>query len=57
MFRTVKRIIDWCGEFKGRLYAGFVFSFFFTCFYSAADYGGGIYDRSADRIIRNRDSL
>ncbi len=28
MFKTVKRIIDWCGEFKGRLYAGFVFSFF-----------------------------
>ena len=23
MFKTVKRIIDWCGEFKGRLYAGF----------------------------------
>lgn len=28
MFKTVKRIIDWCGEFKGRLYAGFVVSFF-----------------------------
>ncbi|MDO4385185.1 MAG: ABC transporter transmembrane domain-containing protein, partial [Clostridia bacterium] len=28
MFKTVKRIIGWCGEFKGRLYAGFVFSFF-----------------------------
>lgn len=28
MFKTVKRIIDWCGELKGRLYAGFVFSFF-----------------------------
>lgn len=27
MFQTLKRIIDWCGEFKGRLYAGFVFSF------------------------------
>ena len=27
MFKTVKRIINWCGEFKGRLYAGFVFSF------------------------------
>lgn len=27
MFKTIKRIIDWCGEFKGRLYAGFVFSF------------------------------
>ena len=28
MFKTVKRIIDWCGKLKGRLYAGFVFSFF-----------------------------
>lgn len=28
MFKTVKRIIDWCGKFKGRLYAGFVCSFF-----------------------------
>ncbi len=27
MFKTIKRIIDWCGEFKGRLYAGFAFSF------------------------------
>lgn len=28
MFKTVKRIIDWCGECKGRLYAGFVMTFF-----------------------------
>ena len=28
MFKTLKRIIGWCGEFKGELYAGFVFSFF-----------------------------
>lgn len=27
MFKTVKRIIDWCGEFKGKLYIGFAFSF------------------------------
>ncbi|MCR5633705.1 MAG: ABC transporter ATP-binding protein/permease, partial [Lachnospiraceae bacterium] len=27
MFKTVKRIIDWCGEFKGSLFLGFVFSF------------------------------
>ncbi len=27
MFRTIKRIIDWCGEFKGSLFVGFVFSF------------------------------
>ncbi|MEA4847281.1 MAG: ABC transporter ATP-binding protein [Clostridiaceae bacterium] len=32
MFKTIKRIIDWCGEFKGRLYIGFVFSFFSTWF-------------------------
>lgn len=32
MFKTVKRIIDWCGDFKGRLYIGFVFSFFSTWF-------------------------
>ncbi|HBA50976.1 MAG TPA: multidrug ABC transporter ATP-binding protein, partial [Lachnospiraceae bacterium] len=28
MFKTLKQIIDWCGEFKGKLYIGFVFSFF-----------------------------
>ena len=28
MFKTVKRIIDWCGEFKGKLYPGFVMTFF-----------------------------
>ncbi|MCM1542458.1 MAG: ABC transporter ATP-binding protein/permease [Blautia sp.] len=28
MFKTLKRIIDWCGGFKWKLYAGFVCSFF-----------------------------
>ena len=28
MFKTIRRIIQWCGDFKGRLYAGFVVSFF-----------------------------
>ena len=28
MFQTVKRIIDWCGEFKGKLYLGFIMTFF-----------------------------
>lgn len=32
MFRTVKRIIAWCGNFKKRLYIGFVFSIFSTWF-------------------------
>lgn len=27
MFKTVKRIIDWCGEFRGKLYLGFVMTF------------------------------
>lgn len=28
MFKSVKRIIDWCGEFRSRLYLGFVMTFF-----------------------------
>ena len=32
MFQTVRRIIRWCGEFRGKLYIGFVFSFFSTWF-------------------------
>ena len=28
MFKTVKRIIDWCGEYRERLYAGFVMTLF-----------------------------
>ena len=27
MFKTIKRIIDWCGEFKKNLYLGFVMTF------------------------------
>ena len=27
MFKTIKRIIDWCGEYKGKLYLGFVMTF------------------------------
>ena len=27
MFRSVKRIIRWCGEFRGKLYLGFVMTF------------------------------
>ena len=32
MFKTIKRIVGWCGAFKGKLYIGFVFSFFSTWF-------------------------
>ena len=28
MFKTLKRIINWCGDLKSKLYIGFVFSFF-----------------------------
>lgn len=35
MFKTIKRIIDWCGDFKCRLYIGFVFSFFSYWFAAA----------------------
>lgn len=32
MFKTIKRIIDWCGDFRKKLYIGFVFSFFSSWF-------------------------
>lgn len=32
MFKTIKRMINWCGEFRGKLYMGFIFSFFSTWF-------------------------
>lgn len=32
MFKTINRIIHWCGEFKGKLYIGFAFSFFSSWF-------------------------
>ena len=32
MFRTVKRIITWCGSFRRNLYIGFLFSFFSSWF-------------------------
>lgn len=35
MFRTAKRIIDWCGVYKSRLYLGFVCAFFSTWFGAA----------------------
>ena len=28
MFKSMKRIIQWAGKYKGRLYLGSVFSFF-----------------------------
>ena len=35
MFKTIGRIIRWCGDFKGKLYTGFVFSFFSYWFTAA----------------------
>lgn len=35
MFKTIKRIIDWCGGFRKDLYIGFVFSFFSYWFAAA----------------------
>ena len=32
MFKTVKRIISWAGEYKKRLYLGFLWSFLQTMF-------------------------
>ncbi len=35
MFKSIQRIIHWCGELKGRLYAGFAVSLFSTWFSAA----------------------
>ncbi len=35
MLKSINRIIHWCGDFKGRLYAGFVVSLFSTWFSAA----------------------
>ena len=35
MFKTIRRILDWCDDFRGRLYTGFVFSFFSYWFTAA----------------------
>lgn len=32
MFKTIKRIVGWCGAFKKKLYIGFIFSFFSSWF-------------------------
>nr|WP_206154826.1 ABC transporter ATP-binding protein [Clostridium muellerianum] len=32
VFKAIKRIINWCGKFKGKLYIGFIFSFFSAWF-------------------------
>lgn len=32
MFKTVKRILDWCGVYRKNVYLGFLFSFFSTWF-------------------------
>ncbi len=32
MFRAVKRLIDWTGSYRRRLYLGFVYSFFYNLF-------------------------
>lgn len=60
MFKSVKRIIHWCGEFKGKLYLGFVMTFFSHLFAAMplaiaaytlgklleAQAGGAAFDRS-----------
>ena len=42
MFKTVKRIIRWTGEYKKRLYMGFLWSFLQTMF-SALTFMGAEY--------------
>ncbi len=42
MFKTIKRIINWCGKWKGKLYIDLYFPFFYLVCCLAGD-GGGLY--------------
>ena len=56
MFKTVKRIIDWCGEFKGKLYLGFIFFVLFLLVRGNAGHGGSVHHWNALRCrARRRD--
>jgi len=51
MFKTIKRIIDWCGDFKGSLFAGFVFSFFSSWAMAAPiGYSGYVISRMIEEL-------
>ncbi len=55
MFRTVKRIIDWCGDFKTSLFVGFVFSFFSSWAVAApVAYAGYVIGRIIEDIGKGR---
>ncbi len=57
MFRTIKRIIDWCGEFKGSLFVGFIFSFFSSWAVAApVAYAGFVIGKIIDGI-RNGEGI
>lgn len=55
MFKTIKRIIHWCGEYKKRLYLGFVMTFFSHIFtalpIALAAYVIGLYIESVMQSI------
>ena len=56
MFRTIKRIIDWCGKFKGDLYIGFLFSFLSSWAVAApVAYGGYVIGIIIEDIKNGKD--
>ena len=50
MFKTVERIIDWTGEYKKRMYLGFIFSFFHSLFVAMPIMGAAVF---LDLMIRD----
>ncbi len=57
MFKTIKRIIDWCGEFKVSLLVGFVFSFLSSWAVAApVAYAGYVIGMIIDSV-RNGDGI
>ncbi|MCR5214929.1 MAG: ABC transporter ATP-binding protein/permease [Eubacterium sp.] len=53
MFSTVKRIINWCGDFKAKLFIGFVFSFLSSWVVAAPVFYSGFLIGDIVEKIRN----
>lgn len=57
MFKTIKRIIDWCAGFKKNLFIGFVFSFFSSWAIAAPVGYAGFVIAKIIESIRNGDGV
>lgn len=54
MFKTVRRFMKWCREYRGRLYTGFVYSFFISIFTAMPIMVAAV---SLNAVLQDRDGI